>query len=171
MMAARHGWRWLSSGQMLRDAADPAILAELKTGRLIDDSTINQIVFQAIDSAQTCQDIERVILDGYPRKVSQAQALTAHQQELCDRNGVSMCLVLELPKAEIMRRLALRGRAEDEPTAIERRLQIHRSEIYPILDYFNELNVPIAHVDGLGTVGEVHDRIEAELVSYGVVKD
>ena len=49
-------------------------------------------------------------------------------------------------------------------------MQIHRSGIYPLLDYFNEIGVPIEHIDGVGTVGEVHDRIETELVAQGIVK-
>ena len=65
---------------------------------------------------------------------------------------------------------AVRGRGEDSPETIEKRLQIHRGEIYPLLNLFNELHVPIEHIDGVGTVGEVHDRIEAELVAHGIAK-
>jgi adenylate kinase len=81
-----------------------------------------------------------------------------------------MVVVLEVPKGEIERRLKVRGRADDTPEVIERRLQIYRQEIYPILDYLNDLGVYITHLDGTGTVGQVHDRIEAELVSHGLVE-
>ena len=169
LLAARHGWRWLSSGQLLRDAGDPEILARLKTGELISDEITNKIVFDAIDKAHTCGDVDRVVLDGYPRSAEQAKALVEHERERCGRDGVAMCIVMEVPRDEIMKRLAKRGRLEDEPDSIERRLQIHRGEIYPLLDFFNDLEVPIAHINGVGTVGEVHDRIESELVSYEIV--
>jgi len=170
MLAARHGWRWLSSGQMFRDHADQDILKLLKSGELVPDEITNKLIFKSLDKAHTCGEVDRVILDGYPRNVDQAQALVDHEQKRCGENGVSMCIVLEVPRDEIMKRLTKRGRLEDEPESIERRMQIHRAEIYPLLDFFNDLKVPIVHINGVGTVGEVHDRIEAELVSYEIVQ-
>ena len=171
ILAARHGWRWISSGQVFREMADPEILTQLRTGELIPDETTNKLMFKKIDVANMCSDIDRVILDGYPRTVEQAKALTDHEMERCGANGISMCIVMEVPRDEIMKRLSKRGRLEDEPESIERRLQLHRAEIYPLLDFFNDLKVPIAHIDGVGTVGEVHDRIEAELVSYKITPE
>jgi adenylate kinase len=168
LLAARYGWRWLSSGQMFRDAGDAKILAHLKTGELMPDAVANQVVFAALDKAHTCDDIDRVVLDGYPRTTEQAKALVDHEQTRCGQNGVAMCVVLEVPKSEIVERLKKRGRAEDAADAIERRLQIHRGEIYPLLDFFNKLGVPIEHIEGVGTVGEVHDRIVAELEANGI---
>ncbi len=171
MLAARHGWRWLSSGQIFRDQADHELLDFLKTGELVPDKVTNRVIFAALDKAHTCDNINRVILDGYPRTVAQAEELVKHEMKRCGENPISMCVVLEVPKSEIMKRLAVRGRGEDDPETIEKRLQIHRSEIYPLLDYFNSLGVPIEHIDGVGTVGEVHDRIEAELVSHNIVEN
>ena len=170
MLAARHGWRWLSSGQIFRDQADHEMLEYLKTGELIPDEVTNRVIFAALDKAHACGDVDRVILDGYPRTVAQAEALVKHEQERCGENPIAMCVVLEVPKSEIMKRLAVRGRGEDSPETIEKRLQIHRGEIYPLLNLFNELHVPIEHIDGVGTVGEVHDRIEAELINHKIVK-
>jgi adenylate kinase len=77
---------------------------------------------------------------------------------------------MEVPRSEILERLRVRGRADDSPEAIDKRLQIYRGEIYPILDYFNDEGVPIVHIGGVGTVGEIHDKIEKELVDRGIVK-
>lgn len=170
IMSARHGWRWLSAGQLLRDTRDPELFRQMKTGELLDKDLVNRIVFEALDAAKTCEDVSRVILDGFPRAIQQAHDFVEHEIERCGDNGIGMVVVLEVPKSEILARLAIRGRAEDEPDAIERRLQVYRSEIYPLLEYFNELKVPIAHIDGTGTVGEVHDRIETELVANGLVE-
>ena len=63
----------------------------------------------------------------------------------------------------------MRGRADDTPEVIDARLNIYRKEIYPILNLLSENNIPIAHVHGVGTVGQVHDAIEAELEDRGVV--
>ena len=71
--------------------------------------------------------------------------------------------MLEVPRSEIDNRLKLRGRADDTPDAIEQRLSIYRQEVYPILNYFAEKGLKIAHIDGTGSVGQVHDRVVSEL--------
>lgn len=59
-------------------------------------------------------------------------------------------------------------RADDTPEAIDQRLAIYRQEMYPILGLFSEQHIPVVHIDGVGTVGEIHDRIYAELQSRGI---
>lgn len=170
LLAARHGWRWLASGQIFRDLVDDEAMSYIKKGELVPDEITNRIVFRALDRAYDRGDIAHVILDGYPRTIEQAKALIDHEKQRNDGSGVSMCIVLEVPRDEALKRLTQRGREEDDQLdAIERRLQIYRSEIYPLLNFFNELGVPIVHVDGVGSVGEVHDRIESEIVSYNIV--
>ena len=165
ILSARHGWRWLSAGQLLRDTHDPNIIHQLHTGDLIDVETVNGIMKDALVKAK---DLDRVILDGYPRQIEQARWLVESQPH--HERDVQMIVVLEVPKSEILRRLQVRGRADDTTDAIEKRLNIYRKEIYPILDYFTDEGVYIVHIDGTGTVGQVHDRIEAELVAHGLVE-
>ena len=165
ILSARHGWRWLSAGQLLRDTHDPEIIHQLHTGELIDVTTVNSIMKDALVKAK---DLDHVILDGYPRQIEQARWLVESQPH--HERDVQMIVVLEVPKSEILRRLQVRGRADDTSEAIETRLTIYRKEIYPILDYFTEEGVYIVHIDGTGTVGQVHDRIEAELVAHGLVE-
>ena len=158
MLAARHGWRWLSSGQLLRDTHDVELLAHMSTGKLTSTETVNKVIGDALVRAK---DIDHIILDGYPRELSQAQWLIASQPT--HERSIGVVIVLEVPREELFRRLQVRGRQDDNPEAIEERLKIYRQEMYPILSYLTEQNVRIAHVQGVGTVGEVHDRIEAEL--------
>lgn len=165
ILSARHGWRWLSAGQLLRDSHDAELLKAMSSGGLVNEDKVNDILKGALVNAR---DIDKVILDGYPRQLSQAQWLIETEPD--HERSIKMVVVLEVPKGEILRRLHVRGRADDTPEAIEKRLQIYRQEIYPILDYLNEKGVYITHLDGAGTVGEVHDRIEAELVDHGIVE-
>jgi len=164
MLAARHDWRWLSSGQLLRDSHDEVLIHQMQSGNLIPTATINEIVGEAIKRAK---DIKHVILDGFPRRLDQAEWLVEAQPE--HERSIGLVVVLEVPKHELIRRLQLRGRVDDTPEAIEERLRIYRQEIYPILNYLTEQRVHIAHIDGTGTVGQVHDRIEAELVACNLV--
>lgn len=160
ILAARHGWRWLSTGQLLRDTHDPELLKKMAVGELIGDEVANEVVHQALKRSR---DISRLILDGYPRELSQAKWLEGILPEH-DR-AIKLVVVLEVPESEIVHRLQIRGRVDDTPEAIKERLHIFREKIYPILDYLNQQKIRIAHIDGTGTVGQVHDRIEAELES------
>ena len=49
-----------------------------------------------------------------------------------------------------------RGRADDTVEAISRRLAIYHRETTPLIDYYDD---KVVHVDGVGTVDEVHERV------------
>lgn len=158
ILAARHGWRWLSSGQLLRDSRDPQIVEQMRTGALVSSEQTNEVIADALVRAK---DIDQVILDGYPRKLEQAQWLIETQPR--HERSIKLAVVLEVPRVELEKRLKVRGRIDDTAEVIEERLNIYRKEIYPILTYLTDEKVKIAHIDGTGTVGQVHDRIESEL--------
>lgn len=160
LLAARMNWRWLSIGQLLRDTRDEEIHVALREGKLVDVSVSERVMGEAIDGAK---DINELILDGFPRELHQAQWLIEHQGDF-DRK-VNLAIVLEVPREELLKRLSLRGRADDTPDAIDERLNIYRQETYPILNYLTQQDVPVVHIDGNATVGQVHDRIMSELTS------
>jgi len=166
ILSARHGWRWLSAGQLLRDTHDAEVIREMQAGVLVSEERVNTIMKDALKNAK---DLDHIILDGFPRQLTQAKWLVDTQPE--HERSVSMIIVLEVPKTEILNRLRVRGRADDKPEVIEERLHIYRKEIYPILDYFTDKKVYITHIDGTGTVGQVHDRIEAELAAHGLAEE
>ena len=163
ILAARQGWRWLSAGQILRDAHDPELLQMMHEGKLVPHEVITRIMGEAISKAG---DIDQVILDGVPREMPQAEWLVNSKTD--HGRDIGVVIVLEVPREELLRRLAIRGRADDTPEAIDQRLAIYRQEMYPILGLFSEQHIPVVHIDGVGTVGEIHDRIYAELQNRGI---
>ena len=160
LLAARNDWRWLGAGQLLRDSKDPELLAQMSTGKLVDPEIVNRVMGEALERAKS-KRVKKVILDGYPRQLEQAKWLVENKT----RHGrdIDLVIVLEVPRTELMRRLEIRGRLDDVPEVIDERLRIYRQEMYPVLNYFNEKGVRIAHIDGTGTVGQVHDRIMEEI--------
>ncbi len=163
ILAARQGWRWLSAGQILRDAHDPELLQMMHEGKLVPHDVITRVMGEAISKAG---DIDQVILDGFPREMPQAEWLVNSKTD--HGRDIGVVIVLEVPREELLRRLAIRGRADDTPEAIDQRLAIYRQEMYPILGLFSEQHIPVVHIDGVGTVGEIHDRIYAELQNRGI---
>lgn len=164
MLAARYGWRWLSAGQLLRDTKDPQILKQMSTGALVDDDLTNSLVSKAIAGSG---DINHVVLDGFPRELPQAKWLVSNQPH--HGRSIGLVVVLEVPKEELAKRLKLRGRPDDAPDSSHERLKIYQGKISSVVDYFKGNKIPVVHLSGLGTVGEVHDRIVSELKLWQLV--
>ena len=160
ILAARMGWRWLSAGQLLRDTHDPELIQTMHSGDMVPHEAITKIMGEAISKAG---DIDQIILDGFPRLMEQAKWLVDSKTD--HGRDIGLVVVLEVPREELLKRLAIRGRADDTPEAIDNRLNIYRQEMYPILTYLTEQGIPVVHLDGVGTVGQIHDRIVAELTS------
>lgn len=161
VLAARQGWRWLSAGQLLRDTRDDEVLKLQQKGELVPDEKINKIVGESLGKAS---NIDKVILDGFPRNSDQARWLIDSQPQ--HGRSIGLVLVLEVPRSEIIKRLELRGRADDTIEIIDARIKQYRQEMYPILGFFTDNGINIAHIDGVGTVGQIHDRIMEELSAY-----
>jgi adenylate kinase len=161
MLAARNEWRWLSTGQLLRDTHDIELIKQMQTGQLVSPDKVNDLMGEALDRSK---NVDRVILDGFPRQLSQAEWLVESSKD--HGRSIGLVIVLEVPRSELLKRIEVRGRADDTPDAVDERLRIYRSEIYPILTYLTDQGVRIAHIDGTGTVGQVHDRIMAELEAH-----
>ncbi len=164
ILAARQGWRWLSAGQILRDTHDTEIIQIMHEGKLVPHGPITRVMGEAIAKAG---DIDQIILDGFPRELPQAEWLLNSKTD--HGRDIGLVVVLEVPREELLKRLAIRGRADDTPEAIDQRLAIYRQEMYPILGLFSDQHIPVVHIDGVGTVGEIHDRVFAELQSRNIV--
>jgi len=156
MLAARMGWKWLSTGEMFRESSDKEVQEILKTGELVNDEMTCGVVGEFLEKTK---DIERLIIDGFPRTMAQAKWLMKNSFG----RKLHMVVVLEVPESVIQKRLSLRGRVQDKPEIIARRMNIYRREMYPVLGYFADKGIQIVHLDGTGSVGEVHDKIVAEI--------
>lgn len=159
IMAARHGWRWISTGELLRQTGDQEIAKVLKAGEMVSDEIVNKLFFDAIG------DDTKIILDGYPRNLDQAKTLV---EKLGDK--ISMTIVLKVPTEEVEKRLALRKRAGDDKDIVLYRIKQYEEATKPILDYLNSNGIKVEYVDGAGKVGEIHDRIEEKLEDTKIVE-
>ena len=71
MLAARQGWKWLSTGEMLRRSNDPAVINILRSGELASNELIYQVFEQAVQDARD-KKYSNIIVDGFPRTKEQA---------------------------------------------------------------------------------------------------
>ena len=163
MLAGKMGWEWISSGQLLRASTDPEIISILQAGNLVPLEKFGQLFAEAIKQNS---DKRHVILDGFPRKLEQAEWLAAHKAEL--GRDIQLAVVIDIPREELIKRMQLRGRADDTEEAIEKRLTIYHDEIDPILSYLADQQVPTVHVNGVGTIEQIHDRVMNEVKTYNL---
>lgn len=166
MLAVRQGWKWLSTGEILRESSDPGVITTLKSGELVSDELTYSVFDQAVQGA-VAGKYANIIVDGFPRTKDQAQWLAKYMTD--NQQKIDSVVVLEVPESEIMKRLEKRARMEDTPETIARRMAIYRQKMYPVLGRFAEDHIPIVHIDGTGTAGQVHDRIYNEMVAQGII--
>ncbi len=159
-LAELFGWRWISNGEVIRNSHKYDEI--INRGELIPDEDVIEMMNEEIRKAQE-QGLE-VVLDGYPRDEAQARYLT----ENC-ADQIQGAIVLEVPKEELYRRLALRGRDDDQSReAIDRRFAVFEDNFRPIAELFGAHGIPVRRVDGTGTPEEVTARLVKVVRELGV---
>lgn len=164
MLAASQNWCWLAAGQLLRNCRDPEIIKTTKNGDLVSSEVVIKLVGDELARRSDCKNI---IIDGFARNIDQADWLI-HKTAAYNRS-VELVFVVDIPKGELIERLMVRARADDTPEVIENRLNVYNQETYPVLEYFNQQNIKVVHIDGTGTVQQVNDRIMKVLTECKVV--
>jgi len=93
------------------------------------------IVIKAVKDRLQKPDAENgYVFDGFPRNVEQAKRM---EEEGIEYDHVVNLVVSE---EEIIRRLTARGREDDKPEIIKKRLAVYEKETRPLLDYYkNEI--------------------------------
>jgi adenylate kinase len=122
----------------------------LDAGDLVPASLTNALVDDRLNDADVAAGF---ILDGFPRSVEQAEALT----EMLAKRDVKLDGVVEfrVPEDELVERLKGRGRADDTEEVIRNRMKVYRDETAPLLEYYVD---DLKTVDAVGAMNEVFAR-------------
>jgi adenylate kinase len=163
----------ISTGELLRAAVaagTPLGLqakAIMAAGNLVSDEIVLGMLEDRFQQRDT---VNGFILDGYPRNLSQANALDV----LLDRIGQSMDLAIQLDVDQelLVERLAGRakaeGRADDSPDAVRNRLKVYEEQTAPVVDHYRTQG-KLAHLDGVGSLDDVFTRILEAISPYADV--
>ncbi len=164
LLAARHGWRWLSTGHLLRETSNIEVVAKMRKGMLVDDDLVNHVFDEALHGAK---DIDHVIVDGYPRHVKQAQWLL----QLLPKHArtIEAVIILDVDDDEILHRLEIRGRLDDAPAIVCARIKDYRDKTQPVIDFLQDQGIHVEHINGMGSVGSIHDQIEEVVEACSLV--
>lgn len=165
-LASEMGFKQLSTGDILRShvarGTELGKLAKpiMDAGKLVPD----EIILGLIGAELAAMPDPRVIFDGFPRTLAQAEALDKLLQEQHIRLlGV---LLVTAPEDELVRRLLGRaleeGRSDDNEETIRARMLEYRQKTQPLVDYYQKTG-SLKEINGLGKVDEVYQAIQEAL--------
>jgi adenylate kinase len=151
----------LSTGDMLRQAVREQTETGLLAAPYMDSGQLvpYEVILKLMDERLRVGDCDQgALFDGFPRTLAQARAL----DKMLERIGLPLDVALELrvDDAEVMRRLAGRGRNDDQPAVLAERLKGYWKTTRPLLDYYRERGL-LHVIDGLGTPDQVFERIRS----------
>jgi adenylate kinase len=186
VVCARWGIPQISTGDMLRaakvDGKLPAdLVAKMAAGALVPD----EVVISLIDERSQRPDAAAgFLLDGFPRTAPQAEALS---QMLASRGlKLDHVLALMVPADLLIERAVYRRtdkrtgqiyhlkysppppgadletRADDREEVVRKRLDTYEAMTAELLPYYEGLGI-LRRIDGVGSVGEVTERVLAAL--------
>jgi len=147
----------ISTGELFRahigDGTDLGrqVKQYLNEGHLVPDEITIQLVDERLAEPDTT---EGFLLDGFPRNVGQADALSKVLAE-ADKK-LDAVVQLQVDEDVVVERLMARGRADDNEDVIRNRQGIYRAETAPLLDYYRDM---LIRVDGVGEIDEITTRV------------
>ncbi len=165
-IVANYGVAHLSTGEMLRAAVKAKTPVGKKAkdimdrGDLVPDDIVVSIVADRIDEDDCAGGF---ILDGFPRTVSQAEAL----KTMLAGKGITLDAVVEIAVDDsyLLARIEKRARetvggprADDNAEALKKRLSVYHERTAPLIDYYKGENL-LKTVDGVGSIDEVSASI------------
>ncbi len=149
----------LGTGDFARERAQKNTLTGkwiqsiLDAGEFFPSWLANALVFEMIEPALISRE-QVVLLDGSPRRLSEAQVLDEYMENL-HRPRVQP-IYLDISEDESRRRLIARGRADDTKDAITNRLAWFTTEVVPVLTYYGNRLITVS---GEGDISAIHAKI------------
>lgn len=117
-------------------------------GELVDDQTVAQVIQQAI---KNLSNPDNFVMEGYPRSISQIKIF----DPIFDK-----VFYLKITEDEQIKRIMGRGRSDDTPEAIKKRIEVQKQGLMDVLDYYREKN-EVLELDGTKSIKEIYETIRS----------
>lgn len=159
----KYGLEHLSTGDLLRaelqskSGLAKSIDSYISKGNLVPDELIIDMLAKVLDSIQSSKGY---IFDGFPRTLTQAEAL---KKMLAERNmEVSVMLDLNVDETELIDRLVKRGqtsgRSDDNFETVQKRIQVYHSKTAPVKEFYKKEGTS-REIKGTGSMQEIFGQI------------
>ncbi|MES2970945.1 MAG: nucleoside monophosphate kinase [Patescibacteria group bacterium] len=154
LLSDKDGFNIVSTGDLLRVYGSDNQHRRMHKGEILGDQEVTDLLERALSEIP---DQNNVILDGYPRRISQAQWLLDQQKE--GRFQISCVIHLVASHEAVRARLLERSRPDDHDDGIEQRFSEYERDTVPILDYLAGAGVKVNEVNAEQPVESVHAEI------------
>ncbi len=162
LLADKDGFDVISTGELLRNYGSDEQHKRMQKGKILDDQEVTELLEKALEELS---DQNNVILDGYPRRISQAKWLLDQQQ--AGRFKIDYVIHLIASEDAVTARLLERGRLDDNGAGISQRFKEYRQDTVPILNYLEQSGVKIKEVNAERAIDAVHTEIVNWLKEHG----
>ncbi len=102
-----------------------------------------------------------LIADGVVRSAVQAQAF--HEAMFFFEHENYKIIFIKLSDESITERLLKRGRVDDTQEGIQKRIELYKEQVYPLLDLFESFGKEIIEINGEPDIEIVHEEIITKL--------
>ena len=168
-LAKKYGLEYVATGDMLEhEIAEGTeigkrIASLYENGQLVSDEIVIQLIEKKLASTKNPKGF---IFKGFPRTLVQSYILDGLL--LKHHSSISRVIDIEMPMLDLIGRLDERSKTEnckpydDSTSKIVKRLLDHQTKTIPVIDKYEQLH-GVIKIDGLGTIEEVSQRIEAAI--------
>ena len=194
IIAERYSIPHISTGDIFRANIKEGTELGKKAKTYMDQGALvpDELVVDLVADRLTWEDAkEGFVLDGFPRTIPQAEALTKALKEM--GTELDYAIDIEVPDQNIIERMGGRRacvscgatyhlvnippktegkcdkcgsdlilRDDDKPETVKKRLDVYHEQTQPLIEYYQELGL-LREIDGTVRMNEVFDAIAAIL--------
>ena len=157
----------ISTGDMLREEIQnqseigKKIINDMNDGKFVNDEIVNDLIKGVIFDPKKKN---KLIFDGYPRSISQAENLDKLLKTSCQK--IDLIFFLNVSKDIIIKRIEKRktieNRSDDDLDTILKRFDTYMETTKPVLNYYSK-NSNFHEIDGAQEIDQITNKIEAFL--------
>ena len=181
------GYVKLSTGDMLREAVRNQTELGLKAKTYMDAGGLvpNDLIIGLMK--EKIEGLDKIILDGFPRTVEQADALA-------EQVDIDIAINIDVPDDELISRLTQRRscpdcnavyhlsnkppakegvcdkcgaglyqRDDDKEETVKNRLEVYRKNTFPLIEYY-EKRGKLVTIPGVGNISEIYSAVKKSLL-------
>ena len=184
----------ISTGDIFRANMKNGTALGIKAKEYIDEGLLvpDELVVELVVDRLREEDCKNgYVLDGFPRTIPQAEALTDALQK--KKENLDFAFDINVPDENIVNRMSGRRacvncgatyhleyaptkkesicdtcdgklilRDDDKPETVEKRLKVYHEQTQPLIDYYNKLDI-LKRVDGTKDMNEIFELVVAIL--------
>ena len=154
----------VSTGDMLRDEIQKnseigkKIVNDMNDGKFVSDQIVNTLIENVLFDSQKKN---RLIFDGYPRSLAQAENLDVLLKKT--NQTIDFVFFLNVNKETIIKRIEqrkiLEKRSDDDLSTIIKRFDTYMETTKPVLDFYSK-NPNFYEIDGDAKIEEITTKID-----------